>query len=362
MILLKIRRVQKTNMIRLEKKKESKLDEINREDKKFMQTLKEIERFFLILREITISQSHQLKMSMLNRWIWIAWNYSRKEWDVAFDKKERQRRVSTRSKKIVGHKTLEATIDKTTYNVKVSVNSDDVESNDKTYQDAVAILHSMQSKDNVTWRFQRLLCYQLPNAQTFMKLFHGREFDELYNILLDIFQGSGLNSSKAEAHIQLVFEMLVDGELDEEMMETFCQMRSKKSLLILNEMVVDKNDHHGVPADGHVLRFIITNFSKKAGIDYNEKQQKNWTTKQVDFARSVCRLLSKEVAWYVNELLGQMMQFLGNGIEESDNRRQFAVSVLRTLVCNYPRYNQIADRWMKNKGWSKQQTSILFNS
>ena len=46
MILLKIRRVQKTNKIRLEKNKETNLDEMNREDKKFVRTLKEIETFF----------------------------------------------------------------------------------------------------------------------------------------------------------------------------------------------------------------------------------------------------------------------------------------------------------------------------
>jgi len=314
--------------------------------------LGEIERFFLILQEITTCQSHQLKMSMLNRWIWIAWNYNRVEWDEVYNEEEIERRVRTRAQK-PGSQPIEAIVDGKSCNVKVSLS--DVEPIDTQFHDAVAILHSMQSKDNVTWKYQQLLCYKLPTVESFMRLFHGRDFHALYLIMLDMFNGSGLNSSKAEAHLQMVFEMLVEGELDEDM-ETISQVRSKKMLLILNEMITEKNDHLGVAADEHVLRFIITNFATKAGIPYNENIKK-WTTAQKDFARSVGRLLSKEVSWFVNELVGQMGQFLANGMEENDDRKQFALSVLRTLVCIYPKYDSLVDGWIKDKGWSKLQRS-----
>ena len=311
MLILAIRKAQKVHDVDKDLLTQRILDTNNSHDASFMKAMVDVRMLLLRLREMITYQSHDLTVRMLNRFIWIDWHYLKVNSDMLCDQKEPERRSKTRavsSCDMISNNNdalLEATVNNRTCKVKVSVRDDDLQMACHT---AAAIIPSAGIDDRKTWRICQKLCYLMPTAQTFMQLSHERSFNELFKELTEMYEGCGLHSSKAAAHLQMACELVSMGNLDNAEMQYLLQMRSKKTFLIGNEREGTKQCL-GVPCDAHVLRLIITNFAERVGINVIEKQRKNskWSASQRNFAMSIGRLLPDDVVCIANTSLVKLV-------------------------------------------------------
>jgi len=350
MLILAIRKAHKMNEIDMAKEKEQTINNNNLQNASFNQVSHDIRILFLRLREIITCQSHKLSVSMLNRFAWIHWHYLKTDSDILYDDVEKKRRVESRQD-LNNHlnNRLSATVNKKSYKVKVSCPSDDVQ---MVYHTAAIIIPSGQTKDTITWPLYQKICYKLPTVQSFMQLTHGRTFREFFDIVCGAFNSAGKNSSTAAALLQMFFELASMGKLDNNHLEYFYLIRSKKANLIGNERDSTQKCM-GVPSDAHVMRLIISNFAERAGISVKEGQTSVWTPTQKEFANSICRTSMDDVIWLINDICGQISQWLA---ENNGSGYDFAICVLKTLVSVYPsEYDDLVDKWVKEDGWSKSQ-------
>jgi len=313
-ILLGIRIKQKIVKVNNNINAENELDSNNRNKSNFREDLKFIERFFRRLKELCIVHADKLSVSMLNRWSWIAWSETKGDMDKLYQTEVAKVRQGIRNR-----------IDESS------------KKNSLIYTTAVSIVHSMQSHDNKTRIMSHKICHQLPNAESFAQLLYGRSFDELFRILCTIFIDGkdGLDSSRAIAQLQLVFEMLVSKQGDfktDHTLRYLYQVQFKKQALINNEVINDIKDFCGVAPDTHVIRFLVLYFitGGKRGVR-NKPIPKEFkpTPNEVMQAMSYCRLLSKDVAVFVNELLGQIAQWYSSSSDSSS--RVYIDAILNDL-------------------------------
>lgn len=180
-----------------------------------------------------------------------------------------------------------------------------------------------------------------------LRIFKGREFTDAYKILsMEVFK-NGMNSQKAEAHLSMLLISAIEYNYgmpeDDELLKGFYQFGEKKVTIAGNEMKAEDSEVVNVGKDSHVqktMRVILRRHfpdANKSDIDM-----------MVDM---LCRELPSDVAWWTNEILGQMGQFLQ---KKGTVGETFALKVFGNILIAYPgKYNDIIKAVTKLEQWRR---------
>lgn len=178
----------------------------------------------------------------------------------------------------------------------------------------------------------------LPDSDAFLKLFIGREFHEVVELLCSKVFKTGNHTSRAEAYIQLhLIDAFFEGIPDDLARFTgFYQVNHKKAAITLNEMVDEDKDFHGVGNDVHVENTVKHFKPENCGNLDN-------------FIMFICRNMPPELGWWMNEILGQMGQFVSSK-NKSIKTKQYGLRVFQKLRTEYPgEYDELFVKLQKNK-------------
>ena len=180
-----------------------------------------------------------------------------------------------------------------------------------------------------------------------LQIFKGREFTDAYKILsMEVFK-NGMNSQKAEAHLSMLLISAIEYNYgmpeDDELLKGFYQFGEKKVTIAGNEMKAEDSEVVKVGKDSHVqktMRVILRRHfpdANKSDIDM--------------MVEMLCQKLPPNVAWWTNEILGQMGQFLQ---KKGTDGEKFALKVFEDLLDAYPgKYDDIIEAVTKPEQWRR---------
>ena len=197
---------------------------------------------------------------------------------------------------------------------------------DTILNDGAIVSCSQGSYDGNVHMWYRKTSQRLGTADMFMKLTRGRTVPGLYDLIEDVFH-SGINGTKAEAHIQLMFMFATMQSIED--WEGLYHFNHKKKNLVVNET----GSFDSVPLDTHVKRvcgyFAIDGLSK-------------------DMCATTFSHDIKELAGTnANNLTGQLSQFLGPfGTSEQE---EFAILILTRVAEIAPKFQEVVEKWLGRK-------------
>ena len=176
-----------------------------------------------------------------------------------------------------------------------------------------------------------------------MELFYGNTFLEIYDgIVKRIQQGNETSSAEAILTFALISKFKYDGHFP--MDETFAGIYNNglKKLALAKNTILQTNDRSRVPKDTHVIRtgtpFCPSHFTTKKEI--------------ADFLDFVCYTMDENTAWWLNDLWGQM----GQWIKGSEYQQAIPHRIFHKLVNHFSdgHFDKEVDHLM-GPGWSTNQ-------
>ena len=266
--------------------------------------------FLIVLREVFTSYIHLFKIPMLLRRAWIAWNLMRSRWDWMFPLKESVIREECR---------------------KYSEDPD----NDIIVNDGVIVSCSAQGDDEDVWRWYRTVNTGLSTSNKFLELTLGRTPIELLELITSVFD-RGINSTRAEAHIQMMFLSAIryNGGLPKgELLEGIYHVSHKKRFLIGNET----GTFEGVPMDRHIEK--VFGFFAPEGLTKSERE---------DWALAFSHRMNALVGADANNMIGQLSQWL-NAKRRDTPQHDATRLMLRRVTEIRPEFEREIGLWLNSR-------------
>ena len=187
------------------------------------------------------------------------------------------------------------------------------------------------------------LCMNIPYVRTALRIFIGRDFNQVYALLGNNIFKNGMNSQRAEAQLSMLLLSAIEynyGLPTDTKLKAFYQSGEKKVVITTNETRLVDCKAVPVGKDRHVISCAEQFFKELF------PKAKNSEIETMCNMLCFSGTLPPSIAWSVNELLAQMAQFLQTGKNSAEEK--FALRVLGDMKKQYPsKYDTVIKKMCK---------------